>query len=109
MVVPPFAALFPDTTLKVVGNLTPVSGAMLMHLLNEKTILFFSPGPFNHFWVENFLPAMETLHISPVFEAFSDTLPVFRAHLFDELSKFFVLKVILLVREQILFLQRFAK
>jgi hypothetical protein len=56
---------------------------MFVDLFNEQPILFFSPGTFNHFRVQDFLPAMEALHVCPVLEALSDAFPVLRAHLLD--------------------------
>jgi hypothetical protein len=34
MIVPTFAALFTDTTFQVIGNLAPISGAVLVDLLD---------------------------------------------------------------------------
>jgi hypothetical protein len=82
--------------------LAPVLCLELVNLFDKYAIFFFSPRAFFHFGVEDFLPAVEALDISPVFEAFSNFFPVAwldksdlkkvtYTHLIDEVSEFVVL------------------
>ena len=90
VVVPPFSALLSDSTRKCLGNLTPVLCSILSNIFREFLIFFNWPWSFNHWWIENLLPAMQTLHIGAILKKAGDSLPVFRAKLHNEVRELLV-------------------
>lgn len=41
------------------------------------------PGSFDEFGVEDFLPAMQTLHVSPIMKVAGDSFPIFGSKFID--------------------------
>lgn len=74
----PLTALLANTTLEELGDLTPVLGLELVNLFDKNAIFFFSPRAFFHIRIQDFLPAVEALDISAVFETLSNFFPVAR-------------------------------
>lgn len=58
VVVPSLSTLLSDPAGKSVRNLTPVLSSVSLYHLHELFILFLSPRPFDHLWVEYLLPPM---------------------------------------------------
>jgi hypothetical protein len=81
VVVPSFAALLSDSAFQVIGNLTPILSAVKPHLLDQKSVFFFCPGTLYHLRIQNFLPTMQTLHVSPLIKSFCYALPILGSHL----------------------------
>lgn len=73
------------------GDLAPSLRTILLDALHEDAVLILRPGALNHLRVQHLLPPMQALHISAIFQLLSNLLPVFRAHLGNEVTKFFVL------------------
>ena len=76
MVVPSLSALLPNPAWQAISNLSPFLRAFLLHKDQHQLVLFFAPRPFDQTRVEDFLPPMQTLNISPAFEGLSNFLPV---------------------------------
>lgn len=90
VVVPSFSALLSNSTRKCLSNLTPVLRSILGNIFREFLIFFNWPWSFNHRWIENLLPAMQTLHICAILKKAGDSLPVFRAKLHNEVRELLV-------------------
>ena len=96
MVVPSFSALLSDSARKSLCNLTPVLCSILCNIFREFLIFIKRPRSFNHRWIKNLLPTMQTLHVGAVLKKTGDSLPVFRAKLtykIRELLVFFSIPV----------------
>ncbi len=74
----PFSALFSDTAWKGVSYRTPIGSSALMNHFNQNSIFFLCPRPLDHCRIEDLLPAMQALYISPTIEVGSYSLPVLR-------------------------------
>ena len=94
VIVPTLSALLSDSAFEVVCNLTPVLGAIHLHLLNQHTIFFFCPGTLYHFRIKYLLPSVETLDVRSALKALSDSFPIFWTHLLDQILQFFILNEI---------------
>lgn len=86
VVVPPLAALFPDSPGKSLRDVAPVLCSELRNIFREFLILFYAPWSFDHRRIENLLPPMEALDVGALVQVRGDPLPVFCAKPLDELS-----------------------
>ena len=73
----PFPALLADSSRESCGDLTPVHGSIFPHHCHQCVVLFLGPWSLNHRRIEDFLPSVQTLHISATLEKRCDPLPVF--------------------------------
>ena len=69
MVMPSLTALLADSAWKVLSNLGPFLGTILLDKMQHHSIFFFSPGAFDQVRVENLLPPVETLNVGSAWEA----------------------------------------
>ena len=100
VIVPALATLLPDAPRQVVRVLGPELRSILgplywpvdIHQVQQQSVLDVSPRTLDERWIQNLLPAVETLHISSVLEAFSDSFPVFGTHLLHKLLQLLVLQ-----------------
>jgi len=90
VVVPPLPALLPNPPRQVVCDLGPLLRAILLNQLQDQAIFIFSPGPFDQARVQNLLPPMQALHISPPRQGLRYFLPVLASVLVDCIFKHFV-------------------
>lgn len=72
----PLSALLADPTRKSSGYLAPVLWTKLAYHFNQNLIFLLRPGSLDHSWVQNLLPPVQTLHVSPVLEEWCYPLPV---------------------------------
>mmetsp|Transcript_7056 Transcript_7056/g.8102 ORF Transcript_7056/g.8102 Transcript_7056/m.8102 type:complete len:268 (-) Transcript_7056:157-960(-) len=76
MVVPPFTTLLSDATRQVLRYHRPLLGTHFRYELQDDFVLLFCPWPLDESWVEDFLPAVETLDVGAVFEILGNLFPV---------------------------------
>lgn len=91
VVVPALSALLPNSALQVVSDLAPVLGAIHFDLLNQHAIFLFRPRTLNHFRIKHLLPSVQTLDVRATLQTFSDSFPIFGAHLLNQILQFFIL------------------
>lgn len=58
MIVPPFTALFADSTLELVGDVSPFLGTFGLDQHQDFFVFFLCPGAFDKTWVKHFLPTV---------------------------------------------------
>lgn len=75
MVVPSLPALLTDSTRKMVGDLGPLLGAMLVNQRKQHAILHVSPRSLDQGGVQDLLPSVEALDVSPADEFLGNPLP----------------------------------
>ena len=75
MVVPSLPALLADSARKVVGDLGPLLGAMLVNQGKQHAVLHVSPRSFDQGGVQYLLPSVKALDVSPTDEFLGDPLP----------------------------------
>ncbi len=51
MIVPPFSALFTNSSRKMFSDLSPFLRTVCLYQLQNKAILLFCPGPFDEAWI----------------------------------------------------------
>lgn len=85
MVVPAFTTLFSDSPWEMAGDRSPVFRSIFAHQLDNDFVFFLCPGAFHEMRIENFLPAMETLHASASRQMRRNFLPVFPSVQFHRL------------------------
>lgn len=97
VVVPPFSALFSNSTRQVFGDKAPVFGSVLAYKPDDKFVLFFGldkgknyPGAFDEFGVEDFLPSVEALDVGSLLKKSSNSFPISGSILINELFEFLV-------------------
>jgi hypothetical protein len=77
MVVPAFTALLANATVQVLSDGSPFDSSVLGDQLQHSSVFLLGPGTLHQTRVQDFLPAMQTLHVSAPREIFSDLFPVF--------------------------------
>lgn len=65
MIMPAFAALFPDSSRQVLRDLCPFLRSALLDEVQNEAILLLRPRALNQVRIEHFLPPMQALHIGP--------------------------------------------
>jgi hypothetical protein len=83
MIVPSFTTLLSNSSWKSMGYITPVLCSVFCNIFRKLCIFLPTPRTFDHHWIENFLPSMETLDISSLGEMIGNLLPVFSSMLID--------------------------
>lgn len=91
VIMPPLATLLSNSSGKGLGNVAPVLCAKLLDIVGELGIFLAAPRALDHHWIENLLPPVQALHISPVREVLCNLLPVLGSILVDQLRELFVL------------------
>ena len=91
MIMPPLATLLSNSSRKSLGYVAPVLCSKLLDVFGELGIFFAAPRTLDHHWVENLLPPMQALHVSPVRKVLCNFLPVLGSILVDQFSELFVL------------------
>ena len=81
MVVPSLTALLPNTSGKVLRNLSPLLWSMCLHQLKHQSIFLFCPWSLHQTGVKHFLPSMKALNVSSTRKRFGNLLPVFASML----------------------------
>ena len=76
MVVPPLSALFTDSTWNERGDKCPLFGSVFLNKHHDQGILFWDPWPLDQLWMEDLLPSVEALYISPSLQALCNFLPI---------------------------------
>ena len=51
VIVPPLTTLFSDSAWEGLGNIAPVLGSVLQHVVGQFLVLLLAPGSLNHGWV----------------------------------------------------------
>jgi hypothetical protein len=87
---PPFSALFADSSREGLSNVTPIFCAKLLDIYSKTVIFFLAPWAFDHRWIENLLPSMEALNICPLIKEGSNAFPIPGSELSNELSQFII-------------------
>lgn len=77
MVVPALTTLLANPAIKMFSNLSPFLGALFLNQSEHHSVFLFGPRTFDKAGVENLLPPMQTLHVSPAREILSNFFPVF--------------------------------
>jgi hypothetical protein len=76
MIVPPLTTLFSNSARQSLSDIAPVFGAELMNIFRQFFVFLLTPWSFHHWWIQDFLPPMQTLNICPLIEMRSNSLPV---------------------------------
>lgn len=76
MVMPSLSALLAYSSRQLAWNDTPVFGSVLLNQSNYLCIFIFSPRSLHEFWIEYFLPSVQTLNICSVWEVWCYLFPV---------------------------------
>jgi hypothetical protein len=76
VVVPSFSALFANSSGQSLCNVTPIFCAKLFDIKCKPIIFILTPRSFDHGWVQNFLPPVQALDISPLIKERGYSLPV---------------------------------
>lgn len=87
MVMPPLTALFADTALKRVCDMSPFLRTFILNKHQNFFVFLLCPRSFDQTRVEDFLPAMETLNVSAAGKVLSDLLPVLLVIARDSISQ----------------------
>ena len=73
----PLTALLANAARQRSGNCRPVARAVLVDHFHYDLVLMLAPRALHQARIQNFLPAMQTLHVSAVLKEGSDSFPVF--------------------------------
>jgi len=92
MVVPSLSTLLANPSWKVLSNQCPLLWSILFDQVKDHSVFFLSPRSFYEAWVEDLLPSVEALDISPAWEVLSDLLPVLASMTLDCICKLVILK-----------------
>lgn len=88
----PFSALLSNSTSQKWRDFGPICRAVLLNSLQQLLVFFSAPKSLDHFWIENFAPAVLALNISAIFsKKFSHLFPVFGPNLVNDVSETLVL------------------
>ncbi len=63
VIVPPLAALLPNTTREVLSNQRPFLGPIFIDEVKNHSIFLFGPGTFDEARIQNLLPSMKALNV----------------------------------------------
>jgi len=92
VVVPSLSALLTNPSWKVLCYQCPLLWAIFVNEMKDHAVLFLSPWPFDEARIENFLPPMKTLNISPPRELFGYPFPIFPTMLADGVCQMLILE-----------------
>ena len=73
----PLTALLANAARQRSGNCRPVTRTVLVDHFHYDLVLVLAPRALHQARIQNFLPAMQTLHVSAVLKEGSDSFPVF--------------------------------
>jgi len=90
VVVPSLSALLSNPSGQVIGYLSPFLGTVDVDQLQQKSIFNIGPRSFDEVWVEDLLPPVQALHISPTVNGLSNLLPVLSLVDLDSFSELLV-------------------
>ena len=76
MVVPALSALLADPAREVLRDRGPLLCTFLLDQPQDEGVFLDAPGPFDEVRVQDLLPPVQALHVSPPVEALGDLLPV---------------------------------
>lgn len=91
MVVPSLPALLANPAWEGLGDVAPIFSPEFQDIFREFFILFLTPWPLDHGWIQNLLPTMQALHVSSLIQIRRNLLPVFGsklAHKFCQIEVF---------------------
>jgi len=83
VIMPPLATLLSNSSGKSLGNVAPVLCPKLLDVVSELGVFLAAPRTLDHHWIENLLPPVQALHISPVREVLCNLLPILGSILVD--------------------------
>ena len=83
VIMPPLATLLSNSSGESLGNVAPVLCSELLDVVSELGIFLAAPRTLDHHRIENLLPPVQALHISPVREMLRNLLPVLGSILVD--------------------------
>ena len=91
MVMPSLSTLLTNSAWKVLSNLSPLFSSSLLDEFNHKLVLELSPRSLDELRVEDLLPSMQALDVSPALQFAGDLLPAFAFVTLDRLLKALIL------------------
>ena len=76
VVVPPLPALLADSPRQMLRDQSPLLRPVLVHQVQHHLVFVFSPRSLDETRIQDLLPSVQTLHVSPPGQLLGDLLPV---------------------------------
>lgn len=87
---PSLTTLLSNSSGKSLSNIAPVLCSKLLDIFSKLSIFLSAPRTLNHHRIENLLPPVQALHVSPVRKVLSNLLPILGSIFIYQFSELFV-------------------